>query len=100
MKRILFIVGLYILLKNVSQLPYVNLFLTTPVTLSIIWITISALWKVRAGVHFFTAIVLCVAAFVSVVAGNSVLAEKLGNGIYFLVWLGTLDFILWKNYPI
>lgn len=77
-----------ILLYFLSQLPYLNIFLSPWVLAIIIWILAVIILKLCVSASFIVALVLlCSVPFILIFKSNS-LAEEVGNAVYFLLLIG------------
>lgn len=72
------------------RMPYVNLLITLPGVLCMLWLVCTVIWQIGARVQFWMALVTWVVAFILVLFSYDHAAEVAGNMVYYLVTLGVL----------
>lgn len=87
----LLIFVIIVLINFLSKLPYFNIFLSPWVSLIFIWVLAVIILRLRAGASFFASLVLMLIAPVFFILKNDLVAEQLGNIVYFLLLIGFIQ---------
>lgn len=74
-----------------AQIPYVNLVLTFENVAYIYWLLIILFFKPKISTSFLLAVILLTFAPILIILGFASIAEKVGNGIYFLLVVGCIQ---------
>lgn len=86
-----FLLTLFIILSFLSQLPYFNLILGKIFTLFIFWLAVIFLFKLSGRFSIKTGlIILCFCPFLLILKQEN-LAEEMGNLVYGLLLVGTIQ---------
>jgi hypothetical protein len=92
-KRYFIIVCSGLLLFLLHKMPYLNLVMTLPTIVYILWILCTVLWRIGEQVQFALAFLLWVATFLLVLFSYDYASEVAGNMVYGLMLLGTMRMI-------
>ena len=77
------VLGMWIL----GRFPYFNIYLTLGVVISLLSVFTLAIFRVSKEWLLVETLLLFASAAAETIAGNSPVAEELGNAIYFLLWI-------------
>lgn len=73
------------------HIPYVNILPTAVLITTVIWVSAIILLKLLPDKTFFACLLLTFFALLSILSNQDILAEQIGNGIYTLMVIGTIQ---------
>jgi energy-coupling factor transporter transmembrane protein EcfT len=92
-RRYFIIVCSAVLLFLLHKVPYINLLMTPPTIVCILWVLCTVLWQIGERIQFVMAFLLWIAAFLLVLLSYDHAAEAAGNMVYGLMLFGTMRMI-------